>query len=244
MLKMAISEHLKMRHTFGGKLPVIAPVFSLGIVLLLAYGAMEMAQPMAWNFWYTTLLPGMLAIICYLGVNKDKKLHYNNMLSVPFPARKLLAGKVVCYAAGLFIANAVLCAGILISGKISGTVTGITGNFTAVILLSFVFLWEIPLYITLSMCSGMFACIFSCMFMVFSAFVFADTHLWWIWPPSVPVRLMCPVLGIMPNGIIAYPGNPLLNSGVILPGVIISFVWFVLFSFLMVVCFKKKVVEE
>ena len=45
MLKMAISEHLKMRHTFGGKLPVIAPVFSLGIVLLLAYGVMEMAQP-------------------------------------------------------------------------------------------------------------------------------------------------------------------------------------------------------
>ncbi len=108
---------------------------------------------------------------------------------MPFPARKLLAGKVVCYAAGLLVANAVLCAGILISGKISGTVT-------------------------------------------------------WIWPPSVPVRLMCPVLGIMPNGIIAYPGNPLLNSGVILPGVIISFVWFVLFSFLMVVCFKKKVVEE
>ena len=88
MLKMAISEHLKMRHTFGGKLPVIAPVFSLGIVLLLAYGVMEMAQPMAWNFWYTTLLPGMLAIICYLGVNKDKKLHYCNMLSVPFPAAR------------------------------------------------------------------------------------------------------------------------------------------------------------
>lgn len=244
MLKMAISEHLKMRHTFGGKLPVIAPVFSMGIVLLLACGAAGMVQPMAWNFWYTTLLPGMLAIICYLGVNKDKKLDYCNILSVPFPVAKCLAGKVLCYAAGLFLANVVLCTGILVSGKISGTVNGITGNFTAVILLSFIFLWEIPLYIILSVHFGMFACIFSCMFMVFSGFIFTDTHLWWIWPPSIPARLMCPVLGIMPNGILASEGSPLLNSGVILPGIIISFMWFVLFSFLMVLCFKKKVVEE
>ncbi len=244
MLKIVISEHLKMRHTFGGKLPVIAPVFSLGVVLLLAYGAIGMAQPMAWNFWYTTLLPGMLAIICYLGVNKDKKLHYCNMLSVPFPAARCLAGKVLYYAAGMFLANVVLCTGILISGKISGMASGISGSFAAVILLSFIFIWEIPLYIILSMRFGMFACIFSCMLMVFSAFVFANTHLWWIWPSSIPLRLMCPVLGIMPNGILAPPGSPLLNSGVILPGIIISFIWFVLFSFLMVLCFKKKVVEE
>lgn len=244
MLRMVISEHLKMKHTFGGRLPVIAPLFSLGLVLLLAYRAVSMVQPMAWNFWYTTLLPGMLAIMCCLGVNKDKKLDYCNMLSVPFPAAKCLAGKVLYYAAGLFLANVVLCAGILTAGKITGTVTGITGNFTAVILLSFIFLWEIPLYIILSVRFGMPACIFSCMFMVFSAFIFANTHLWWIWPPSIPARLMCPVLGIMPNGILAPPGSPLSDSSVILPGIIISFIWFVLLGFLMVLCFKKKVVEE
>ena len=243
MLKMAIAEHLKMRHTFGGKLPVIAPVFSLCIVFLLAGGARDVLPAMAWNFWYTTLLPGMLAIICYLGVNKDKKLHYCNMLQVPFPAAKCLAGKLACYASGLLLANLLICTGTFISGKISGTTIGMAGSFFAVILLWFVFLWEIPLYIILSMRFGMFACIFSCMFMVFSDFVFASTRLWWIWPPSIPARLMCPVLGIMPNGILAQDGNTLLNSGVILPGVIISFVWFVLFIFLMVLCFNKKVVE-
>ncbi|MFG6329128.1 MAG: lantibiotic immunity ABC transporter MutE/EpiE family permease subunit [Lachnospiraceae bacterium] len=244
MLRIAMSEHLKMRHTFVGKLPVIAPVFSLCLVFLLAYRAMDMVPPMAWNFWYTILLPGMVAIICCLGVNKDKKLHYCNMLSVPFPAAKCLAGKLLYYSAGLFFANMVLCAGIFISGKISGTAIGITGSLLAVILLSFVFLWEIPLYIMLSIYSGMSACLISCMFMVFSGVLLANTRLWWIWPPSIPARLMCPVLGIMPNGILAPEGSPLLDSNVILPGIIISFIWFVLMAFIMVLCFNKKVVEE
>lgn len=66
------AEHLKYQHTFGRILPVIAPMVTLLLVLALT-GGLENAFPAgAWNWWYATLLPGMLAIMCYLSIAKEK----------------------------------------------------------------------------------------------------------------------------------------------------------------------------
>ncbi len=54
---------------------------------------------------------------------------------------------------------------------------------------------------------------------------------------------MCPVLGIMPSGVLAPALSPLLDSSVILPGIIISFVWFIFLSVLLILYFKRKVVK-
>ena len=61
MLNILRAEHLKMRYTFGNALPVIAPVFSLCFVLVVAFGTGNILPAFTWNIWYTTLLPGMAA---------------------------------------------------------------------------------------------------------------------------------------------------------------------------------------
>lgn len=244
MLNILRAEHLKMRHTFGNTLPVIAPVFSLCFVLVVAFGTGNILPAFTWNIWYTTLLPGMAAIICYLGISKDKKIHYCNILSVPLPVIKLLAGKVFYCFAGLFISNIILCAGTFIFAMFAGTTINIYESLAAVVLLCITYLWEIPLYILLSLHFKMAGCLLSCMFLVFTDFIFASNKLWWIWPSSIPSRLMCPVLGIMPNGILAPASSPLLDNSVILPGIIISFAWFILLSVLLLIYFKGKVVKE
>lgn len=46
-------------------------VFALAIVL--TSGITNAYAESVWNWWYTLLLPGMLAIICHLSMAKEKK---------------------------------------------------------------------------------------------------------------------------------------------------------------------------
>lgn len=243
MLNILRAEHLKMCYTFGNILPVAAPVFSLCFVFLVAFGTGNILPAFTWNIWYTTLLPGMIAIICYLGINKDRKIYYCNILLIPIPVSKLLAGKACYYLAGLFISNIILCAGTFLFAMFAGTTISISGSLFAVVLLCITYLWEIPLYILLGLHFRMAGCLLSCAFLLLADIIFASTRLWWISPSSIPSRLMCPVLGIMPNGILAPALSPLLDNSVILPGIIISFAWFILLSVLLVIYFKRKVVK-
>ena len=71
MLKMIRAEHIKSRHTFGKHLPVIFPIFTLLLVYCLMRG--NMMPEGTWNWWYAMLLPGMLAILCHIGMKKEKK---------------------------------------------------------------------------------------------------------------------------------------------------------------------------
>lgn len=243
MLNILKAEHLKMRHTFGNALPVIAPVFSLCFVFLVAFGTGNTLPAFVWNIWYTTLLPGIIAITCYLGINKDKKIHYCNILSIPLPVSKLLAGKACYYLSGLFISNIILCAGTFLFAVFAGTTISISESLFAVMLLCITYLWEIPLYILLSLRFKMAGSLLLCIFLVLAGVIFASTRLWWLLPSSIPSRLMCPVLGIMPNGVLAPALSPLLDSNVILPGIIISFAWFITLSAALIVYFKRKVVK-
>lgn len=73
------AEHLKMKHTFVRILPAASALMALFLVFSFAPGIYFAVS--AWNWWYTMLLPGMLAVLCYLVIKREKKLHYCNLLS-------------------------------------------------------------------------------------------------------------------------------------------------------------------
>lgn len=244
MLKMVKAEYSKLHHTFGKFLPVIAPIFTLFLVFLLT-GGIENALPVgAWNWWYTILLPGMLAMICYLGMKKDKKMNYYNLLFLPISISRCLIGKVIYYSFGLLFANFMIFLGTWIGGALFGSTIPIIGDFCGFIFLSVAFLWEIPLYMLLSSRFGMFAVIFSCMVLSIGAPMVAGTNYWWVCPSSIPIRLMCPTLGILPNGLLVPADSELLSKGVILPGILLSLMWFVLLTYLTIFWFNRKAVKE
>lgn len=238
------AEHLKFKHSFTKYLPVIAPMITLLLVLALT-GGLENAFPAgAWNWWYVTLLPGTLAVMCYLSIAKDRKNHYYNLKSLPVSGQKLMIGKMIYLALGLLAANVIVFLGATIGGTIFGTTIPIEGAAVATILLTISYLWEIPVYLFLSAKFGMFVDIFLCMVISISGVVtVADKSSWWLCPSSIPVRLMCPTLGLLPNGLPIPAESELWNTGVILPGAILSLVWFIVCAVILNLWFKKMEVK-
>lgn len=191
------------------------------------------------------LLPGMLSIICYLGMKKDKKMNYYNLLFLPVSISKCLMGKIIYCSFSLLLANFIIFIGAWIGGELFGSTIPIMGSFYGFILLSITCLWEIPLYLLLGSRFDMFAAIFSCMTLsIGGVTAIADTNYWWVCPSSIPVRLMCPTLGILPNGLPVPTGSELLNERVILPGILLSLAWFVLLTYLTIFWFNRKAVKE
>ncbi len=246
MLKLLTAEHLKLKSTFGRKLPVVAPMITLLLALVLTGGGMDKGfPPGAWNWWYIMLLPGMLAVHCYLCMKKDKKIKFGNILALPLSPRKSWSGKILYCSLGLIVSNFIIFLGTTIGGNLFGTSISLQEGFYGALLLSAAYLWEVPVFLFLSAKFGMFASIFTSMLMAVSGTaVLADTSLWWCYPPSIPIRLMCPVLGILPNGLPIPLGSSLSRADIILPGVILSFLWFIGVTFATALWFQRREAKE
>lgn len=86
------AENLKFRHSVSKKLAVLFPVFTF-LLSLLSGSFMQLS---ALNWWYTTMLPGCLSILCALADQKDgKKLGYGIWLFVPWAWSVRLCGYLV-----------------------------------------------------------------------------------------------------------------------------------------------------
>lgn len=237
-------EHLKFKRTFSKFLPVISPMVTLLLVLVLTGGLADAFPAGAWNWWYATLLPGTMAVMCYLSIAKDRKNRYYNLKSLSVSGRKLIFGKIVYLALGLFVANVIIFAGATIGGAIFGTTISVDSAIIATILLTISYLWEIPVYLFLSAQLGMFAEIFFCMVIsIGGVATVADRSSWWLCPSSIPIRLMCPTLGLLPNGLPIPAGSELWSISVILPGILLSLVWFVVCTVLFEIWFEKMEVK-
>ena len=233
------AERMKMKHTFDGILPEAAALLTLVLVLGLAFGNSYYSVN-AWNWWYVMLMPGMLSVLCCLGIKRERKMHYCNLLTLSVPPARCLMGKILCYALELGAANLIIAAGTLAAGRLWGSYIPDVNGFAAAILLCVCSLWEIPLFLWLGSRFGTFISLFFCMASSAAGVaLFADSDLWWLFPAAIPVRLMCPVLGIMPNGLLVSADSTLWDTGVILPGVLISLVWFLFMAFLLARRFQK-----
>lgn len=241
MFQLIHSEKLKMSRSFGSYLPLSAAALQVLLSLCLSMGTAYYSVN-AWNWWYTMILPGMLAVLCYLTMKKEKKQHYANMLTTPIPPEQCLTSKVLYCAAKLLCANLLIFFGTAAGGMLIGTSIPVLNGFAAALLLTVCYLWEIPLYLMLSARFGMFASIFTCMAMTIGSLVaLGASKLWWICPASIPFRLMCPVLQIMPNGLLVETGSRYMSAAVIVPGVMLSLAWFVLLTFAVARWFGRRV---
>ena len=238
------AEHLKWRHTFGRMLPVVAPVVTMVLVLVLTGGIANAFPAGAWNWWYAALLPGMLAVMCYLNISKEKRNRYYHLTMLPVEKKRLMTGKIIYLALGMLLANVIVFAGSAAGGEILGTTISVRGAAAGIFLLTVTYLWEIPLYLFLSVRFGMFADVFLCVVITAGGVAaLPDTSFWWVVPSSIPVRLMCPVMGLLPNGLGVPAGSELLDTDVILPGVLLSLAWFVIILVLFLRWFDQREVK-
>ena len=243
MTNIIKAEFLKQKKTFGGWLVWIAPLVTLLMAFALTLGMTKCYAESAWNWWYTLLLPGMLAILSYLNISKEKKVRYFNQTTLAEDRKKLMLGKIIFISLVMLCANALIFAGATLGGALLGTDVPAGGAALAVLLLTAAYLWEIPLYLFLSARFGMVCSLLVCVAITVAGVLTAPTKFWPAIATAAPVRIMCPVLHIMPNGLKVEAGSSFLSMGVIVPGILICLVWFALFTFLFLKWFDKTEVK-
>lgn len=240
MLDIVKAEYQKTKRSMRRRLLWAFPVITFSLAFLLTLGMTNSYAESVWNWWYTLLLPGMLAIICHLTVAQEKKTHYYHLMTLPTSKRKMMTGKIIYLGFVILTSNVIVFAGASLGGLILTTRVPLGGAAIAVLLLSVTQLWEIPVFLFFSERFGMIAELLVCLFLTVGGTIIAPTGKWYVLVSAIPMRILCPCLHILPNGIPAEAGNPLLHRGVIAPGICLSVLWFVFATVLFLSWFEKR----
>ena len=243
MLSIIRAEHGKTAKSMNRILVWAFPVMTLVLAFLLTAGMPDAYAESVWNWWYTLLLPGMLAILCYLSMGKERKTKYYHLMTLPTEKKKLILGKIIYMGCLILAANILIFVGAVLGGMLLTTSVPFGGAAAAIVMLTIVQLWEIPVFLFLSERFGMVVELLICLFMTVGGTIFSQTGKWYLLVSAIPMRVMTPLLHILPNGLKAEAGNPFLNENVILPGVCLSLIWFVILTVLFLNWFENREVK-
>ena len=228
MLNYFKAENLKCRRTFAKKLIFLAPML---MVLLAGISGIYVVQN-GYNWWYIIILPGFITLVTAL-VNQieERKLLYRTVFALPLSMEKVWIAKVLLIAAYISIACLLHLGGIILGKLLINPTSAISivQMVIATLILIVVSLWQIPLCLFLSKKFGLMAAVIVNLGIGIVMDILAATErFWWTCPYSWTSRLMCPVLGVLPNGTLASKGDVLLNPVVIPIGIALSAALFVL----------------
>ncbi len=243
MTNIIKAEFLKQNRTMSSKLIFVFPIITLVMAFVLTTGMTNAYAESVWNWWYVLLLPGMIAIVSYLSIMREKKNGYYNIKTLPIEKRNLMLGKIAYLGILVLVSNAVLFAGATMGGAFLTTSVPVVGAAITVLVLSIVHLWQIPLFLFLSEKFGMVVELIACLFITVLGTIVAPSGKWFLFLSAVPMRIVTPLLHVLPNGLRAQAGDPLLNASVIFPGILIALVWFVVLTYLYLNWFEKREVK-
>ena len=243
MTNIIKAEFLKQKRTMSSKLIFVFPIITLVMAFVLTTGMTNSYAESVWNWWYVLLLPGMIAIVSYLSIMREKKNGYYNIKTLPIEKRNLMLGKIAYLGILVLVSNAVLFAGATMGGAFLTTSVPVVGAAITVLVLSIVHLWQIPLFLFLSEKFGMVVELIACLFITVLGTIVAPSGKWFLFLSAVPMRIVTPLLHVLPNGLRAQAGDPLLNASVIFPGILIALVWFVVLTYLYLNWFEKREVK-
>lgn len=247
-----LAEKLKNRHTSAGKLVWIMPLLVVVLAGLLTgdYFTID-----CYNWWYTILFPGMTAFLCGGIGERDKKLGNRAVWTLPADMGAVWDGKILAGIRYMGISLLVLVSMVLavsfVFERILHSVFRISltpgQQLLAVLVLFVTSIWQIPFCLFVQQAAGTFPMVL----LHVGSFMLCDTMLslkpyFMVLPGGIPARMMCILLKILPNGLVAEPGSitytPELMELQGLPlGIMASIVWFLIFWRLSRKWFERKV---
>lgn len=235
-----LAEKLKYRHTFLNGLLILMPLISTALAACLTYNYFAVDS---YNWWYMGLYPGLLGIICTSIGGKEKKKKNYTVWSLPCRMEKIWDAKVL--TGSVMSGIAMLCCIILTIaiGKGMENVLHITFalrpsvkiQLAAGMVIWLTTLWQVPFCLFLSQKMGAFLTVLVHMgsYAVISATV--SLKPWFaLLPGAITSRMMCPILGILPNGLPAMEGQmtylpEFMEAKNLFIGILAAVVWFLLF---------------
>lgn len=233
------AEVLKNRHTAAGKLAVWMPLITVFLAAILTMDYMIIDS---YNWWYGGIFPGCTALVSCTLSGKEKRQRNRNILSLPIDMKTIWDGKVL-YGIRMLTVSVFLLFGAACLAEMAGTYVfhmkyrlAITpeSQLAAAVVLLVTGLWQVPFCLFLQQLFGSAAApLIHVAGYAIAAFSASLQPYFMLFPGAIPARLMCCILGILPNGLLARPGSvtyspELVKSGAIPVGIISALIWFLL----------------
>ena len=231
MMRMIASERLKYKRSFARKLALAAPLF------FVLYGAVirfllpdqsslpwKLLLGMIFNWWPVLFVPMGTALLCTLAEQREKKAgNYRSLRSRNISMPRLWVSKILVIgyymlASSVTLIFAAVAAGLLTAGG-DVPLADIVGSSLLIWLVS---LGLIPVHLFAAARFGAFGGLALGIAGIVAGVFAADRPFWIAVPWSWPIRLMSPMIGVHPNGVLLDPGDPLLDPAVIPAGIAAS----------------------
>ena len=94
MVNIIKAEHQKAKRTMRKKFIWGFPLLTFVMAFIFTLGMTNAYAESVWNWWYTLLLPGMIALFCYLSVAQEKKIKYYHLMTIPQTEENCCWGKL------------------------------------------------------------------------------------------------------------------------------------------------------
>ncbi len=254
MRKYYLAERLKNCHTSVGKMMLLMPLVT---VCLAASLTADYFTIDCYNWWYIILFPGMIAFICAAVGNRDKKADSRTILTLPADLGAVWDGKVLYGIRSMGIALLVLFGAVLcfsvgfeqIAQRGFHINLSISQHVQAIVVLFVTSLWQIPFCLLLHQIIGKFLMILVHMGSYFIlAIELSLQPFFMVLPGGITARMMCRILRILPNGLVAEPGSITFTSELLewkaLPlGIAVSLMWFLLLWIISRRWFKTRIMR-
>lgn len=246
MFEHFISENMKIKRKFVQELVWIAPTM---VILLSIFLAVNYFQINIYNWWYMSILGEVIALEGCLLYKIDGSMKNKSVMALPVDLKKVWISKILVAVKNI----AVSCMIIFIAGELSiffipmrseSNISMLSG-LIGILIIIITSIWQVPLYFFIGSKIGMFSSIIlSIAINVFSIIV-SVKKFWWVNPFSYTDRLMCPILRILPNGLLAKEGSKtftpeLLNISSIPLGIGTSVVLFIVITYLTAKWYERQ----
>lgn len=247
MKNYILAEHLKHKRSFLNKLIVLAPIVAIAnaFALMPLYFTVN-----AYNWWYIILMPATFALIpAMMHRKEERKLNYRAVYPLNVNLKKVWVSKILTALIYISITETIHMFGVFILQFFIGnqqlsTNYGLTTLLLASILLVITNIWQIPFCFFLAKKIGFISSVVgNAVLGLIFGILFSDSPIWIFCPYSWGIRLMVPVMRILPNGIPAETTNSMLsNTSLVIPCTL-SIGYFVFFTAITANWFSKLEVK-
>ena len=250
------SELLKYKRTFMGKLIVFAPAFFAvyGVVIMfymqndqaVAAGNTSMSWEsllaLIFNWWSFLFLPLGAALFATMAAAQEKKAgNYRALRTRNISPVEIWVNKIAGMASYSLISTFVLVIITLVTGYLTANGLPPLAQIIEAALVCWISMLALfPIQLWAATCGGIFLSMGIGFIGMVVGVVVAPLPLWFIMPWSWATRMMCPIVGIHPNGLILEAGNPLLNFSVVPAGILLSLIAATLLTLLTAAWFKHR----
>lgn len=251
MVKYLEAEYLKYKRTSIKKIFFALPF----LVMLIAY-AMRYFMPegymkitdfimiTAFNWWTVLFIPVGTSVLTALAIIMEKKAgNYKIFLSKNLSLKKIWISKIIVICIFMLYSIIILASLVVLFETLLDGQIKLKEIISSVLVIWVGSINLVPVYLFLSIYGGLILNVMMGLIGFFIGAVMAVKSYWIFIPWSLSLRMLSPILKVHPNGIPLKANDFLLDTSVIKVGLFFSIMYFLVFTFITSLWFKKEVMK-